>query len=83
MRGNPFGGGGQLVAWGEKGVVAEKFLLKLTEVLPSVSEPPSLEPRAAGGSDQLADQLAELARLQGEGAISAAEFKAAKAKLLG
>ena len=31
MRGNPFlGGGGQLVAWGEKGDIARGFFAKVT-----------------------------------------------------
>jgi Family of unknown function (DUF6325)/Short C-terminal domain len=43
----------------------------------------SLGPQAAAGGDDLASQLADLARLRESGALSAAEFESAKARLLG
>jgi Family of unknown function (DUF6325)/Short C-terminal domain len=43
----------------------------------------NLRPHPPAGADDLVSQLADLARLRESGALSAAEFESAKAKLLG
>lgn len=43
----------------------------------------SVRPQPAAGADDLASRLGDLARLRESGALSAAEFESAKAKLLG
>lgn len=80
MRGNPFGGGGQLITWGEKGDVANRFLQKLGAVVPQTPEPaPSHAPAAPAG---LGSELQKLADLHKQGLLTPQQFEAAKAKLL-
>ncbi|MGA9370479.1 MAG: hypothetical protein WBV53_01380 [Solirubrobacterales bacterium] len=57
-RGNPFGGGSQVAAWGEKGKITKDFFETLDQVLPDVPEP-----EAASAASTPADELSKLAEL--------------------
>lgn len=90
MRGNPFGGGGQVAAWGEKGTVAERFLGRVAhelQAMPAVGRlidgPPS-SGGAAGPSDTASrvEALDRLARLHRDGMINDQEFATLKAELV-
>ena len=76
-------GGSQVVSWGEKGRVIQKYADKVAELLPQIPEPkpaPAAKPRATVST---ADELAKLAQLRASGVLTPAEFEAQKAKLLG
>jgi hypothetical protein len=78
--GNPLGGGSQIVSWGEKTQIAERFLRKLEDVLPQTPEPKA---KSNSGGGSLADQFRSLADLKDQGVLSETEFEAAKAKIIG
>lgn len=78
--GNPFGGG-QAIAWGEKGRLIDKFAVTVKEILPRIPDRAAPQPSPVGGS--VADELAKLASLRDSGVITEDEFAAQKAKLLG
>lgn len=79
--GNPFGGG-QVVAWGEKARVIEKYVNQVGEVLRSIPEAQAAPPTQAGSVSSTADELLKLARLRDSGVLTPEEFAAQKAKLL-
>jgi hypothetical protein len=78
--GNPFAGG-QAFAWGEKGRLINKFAETVAQILPTI---PEKTPKAkAAPAVSVADEIAKLAALRDSGALTADEFDAQKAKLLG
>jgi len=79
MRGNVFGGGGQVVSWGEKTKIANTVIAKVAELLPTVLEPG--DPVNSRG-EGIAAELERLSDLRDRGVISNSDFDAAKAKLL-
>lgn len=78
--GNPFGSS-QVGAWEEKSALSKKFLDTVTRILPSITEPQATTQPSAPSS--MADELAKLRELVGQGVISEAEFAQAKQRLLG
>jgi len=80
-RGNLFGGGSQVVSWGEKGQLIKAFVAKVAAVLPSVAEAPAAPPVDGQASD-VASRIKELAALHAEGLVTDAEFSAKKQELL-
>ncbi len=80
QRGNPFGGGGQIVGWGEKGMITRQFFEALVEVLPEIPEPAPVVPAAAAPTTTA--ELERLAALHERGALTDEEFGQAKAQLL-
>lgn len=80
--GNPFGGGSQVVAWGEKGKLIKKFAQKVRDTLPSIPEPSIEVSGQAPKATTLSDELAKLAQLRDSGVLSADEFETAKKRLL-
>lgn len=76
--GNPFGGGSQVFAWGEKGRLIDQFAATVQEIVPSIPE----TSRPASGAISVADELAKLASLRDSGALTDDEFGAQKARLL-
>lgn len=80
QKGNPFGGGGQVFDWGEKGKITRKLLEHLDRVVAETPEPTSSA--ASSGSSSTAEELQRLADLKAQGVLSEGEFAAAKAKLL-
>jgi hypothetical protein len=56
---------------------------QLAQIQAQQAQPAPAPPAAAGGSDDLLDQLQRLADLKAAGVLDDAEFAAAKAKLLG
>lgn len=88
--GMPGRGGTQVASWGELKKVARVFLKGVEAALPQVSEEESPPMRATASTPSpdheghsVAIELAELSRLRDQGAISEAEFVAAKARVLG
>lgn len=76
-------GEGQTYSYGEKAIVAKRFLGMLAEVLATTPEPDRRVTSVAGiGNADLVRQLGELAKLRDDGVITAQEFQSAKAKLL-
>lgn len=82
QRGNPLGGGGQVVDFGEAKGILHKFFSALDAAFEVTPEPkdPAQDGRAASST---ADELERLAELQAKGVLTDEEFQAAKAKLLG
>ena len=78
--GNPFGGGSQLGAWGEKGRLIDKFAVTVNQLLPQIAEPVKSIP--ANDAD-IAEQIERLVKLRDTGALSDDEFSTAKTRLLG
>lgn len=78
--GIPFGGGSQVASWGELGKVTRTFYEAFERILPNVEEPPKDAPPEAGS--MVSEEIANLAKLHREGALSDEEFSAAKARLL-
>jgi hypothetical protein len=74
--------GGQMVGWGEKKKVIQRFLQALGEVLPNTPEPQPNAPVSTSDSDPAAE-LEKLAELHDQGVLSDDEFAAAKARTLG
>jgi hypothetical protein len=81
QKGSPFGGGGQVYDWGEKGKITRKLLEQLDRVLPETPEPAVSSPTS--GTASTVAELQGLADLKAQGLLSEDEFEAAKAKLLG
>jgi hypothetical protein len=81
-RGNPFGGGSQIGAWGEKSRLSNLILDKVGERLAAMNDqaPPSAPAQASG--DGLMSQLERLAALRAADAISEDEFAKLKARLI-
>ncbi len=80
QKGSPFGGGGQVFDWGEKGKITQKLLEHLDRVVPETPEPAVSSTASATAST--ADELQRLADLRARGVLTEEEFAAAKAKLL-
>jgi Short C-terminal domain len=78
-RGFQYGKPGQVFDWGEKLDIASKLFDRIEELLPDVPD------RGADGASPLspAEELARLAELHNAGSLTAEEFQAAKAKVLG
>jgi Short C-terminal domain len=70
---------GQVFDWGEKLDIASKLFDRIEELLPDVPD------READGASPLSpvEELARLAELHNAGSLTAEEFQAAKAKVLG
>ena len=88
-KGMPGGGGSQVFAWGEKGRIIEKVFAKVVEVLnnnppesTAVTEAPPKAGEESSSSSSVADEIAKLAELNKQGALSDDEFAAAKARVL-
>jgi hypothetical protein len=80
QKGSPFGGGGQIVDWGEKGKITGKLLEHLDRMLEETPEPAPAA--AAGGSPSTVEELQRLASLRAQGVLTEEEFATAKAKVL-
>jgi Short C-terminal domain len=80
QKGSPFGGGGQVFDWGEKGKITRKLLAQLDRVVPETPEPTVSSTASATAS--AAEELQRLADLRAQGVLTEDEFAAAKAKLL-
>lgn len=76
--GNPFGGGSQVAAWGEKKKIIGEFFRALDQAL--LADVPEAQTASANSSP--ADELSKLAELHKQGSLSDEEFQAAKTKLL-
>src|SRR5699024_6816418 len=86
--GNPFGGGSQLFAWGEKGTLSRKLLSHIDNYIADMTTEqrwpqPSESNKASINSDSLVSQLRELAALKDSGDLEEHEYQAAKERLLG
>lgn len=81
QKGNPFGGGGQMFDWGERGGITRTLLEHLDRVLPETPEPTRVS-STSPGTPSMVDELQRLADLKERGMISEDEFAAAKTKLL-
>ena len=83
--GNPFGGGAQIGAWGEKKALINKTLVALEQLLPTIPESAPAQaatPSTDGSSGSLVVQLRNLTDLMEKGALTDEEFQVAKSRLL-
>jgi hypothetical protein len=73
----------QMTDWGESRQIAEKLLSGLREVVAVTPEPPSEATAPQAVVESTASEIERLAQLHTQGALTDAEFAAAKAKILG
>lgn len=80
-RGNPFGGGSQLVSWGEKEKLSNRFLDVLHMQLSRLPTASPAEPDTPASDDPV-EQLRKLGELRDSGVITPEQFETKREELL-
>lgn len=78
-KGNPWGGGGQLFSWGEKGKLIDQFNAHVRKIVGTI---PEKQNNPSESSESVTDSIKKLAVLHDEGILTEDEYQSKKQELL-